>query len=131
MKRNRTTAIRSATTVLTQKTLLRHTGRSFLHRAFLAWREPVWRSRKAVQKTLNHILYRVSQRFWRAKIMRQFFDAWPVPLRLQQVQCPMCSLTEPPGLHRGYWQDPPRRRRWLTWGHQVLDGTAGDNNVAS
>jgi hypothetical protein len=100
-------AARTITTLQAQRVFEHHATRAFLHRVFLAWREPAWRSRKAIQKELNRVLYLVSQRFWRGELLLAAFQAWAAPssgtLR-RPVRCPACALTEPPGLERGRWQ---------------------------
>lgn len=101
-------ALKQSTVLKAQQILTRHKNKSALHVYFLAWREPTWRSRKAAYKYVNRVLYLVSQRYWKASIMRCLFLKWRESTQkiktLLPIVCPVCGLTEPPGLELRRWQ---------------------------
>lgn len=111
-KNTKAQLLRVATNRFAQNVLLSLQNRIWIHELFLSWRETTLKSRKAIMKRLNRVLYVVSQRHRKARLARFCFSSWAggaaekKTMLLRSVICPMCELTEPPGLERGSWAPP-------------------------
>lgn len=100
----RATRLRLATVGRAEATLDRLRRTQILGRVLAAWREPAWRARRALQRTLNIVRYRQATTRDALQRLRPCFAAWAKRWPKQPPGPP--GLPAPPGRRVVRWGEP-------------------------
>jgi hypothetical protein len=68
---------------------------SLLARCLVAWREPTWRSRRSMQRSLNVLTYRIAMAQARRGILAAAFGVWAEALRVEVLELQRILATPP------------------------------------
>lgn len=75
-KRQKAPKVRTNLLVRAEACLAQLLRTTLVSRVVAAWREVSWRSRKRLQKKINVLSFRLAQRSYNAKLLRNTWDGW-------------------------------------------------------